>query len=330
MTFDFVPFNTATNGLDFSAVSQRPIRGAEVQLLAADNSVLASGLTSDTGQYSLEVAENTDVRVQVNARLSQSTGATWDVFVQDNTNSNARYAIAGTIMNSGTADSTRDLNAPSGSNGTTFTSARSSGPFAILDPIYDTLRLFEAIDADIVFPVARFNWSVNNRPSSGNIADGDIGTSSYIGNGNILILGAADNDTDENDTHVVVHEWGHYYEDQLSRSDSVGGPHGGGDRLDPRVALSEGWGNAVSGIGTNDPVYRDSSGSQQAQGFSFNVENNNNFNDGWFSEGSVQSIIYDIFDSENDGADVISAGLAPIHEAFLGSIYTDSAFFTTR
>ena len=81
---------------------------------------------------------------------------------------------------------------------------------------------------DAAFPVMKFNWSVNNRAVSGNDSTGDIGTSSYKGNGNVYILGDADSDTDEFDDHVVVHEWGHYFEDQMSRSDSIGGPHSGG------------------------------------------------------------------------------------------------------
>jgi len=144
-----------------------------------------------------------------------------------------------------------------------------------------------------------------------------------------LILGAANTDTDEYDEHVVIHEWGHYFEDQLSRSDSIGGPHSLGDRLDPRVALGEGFGNALSGMLTDDPFYRDSFGSGQASGFQINVESNNYFNEGWFNEGSVQSILYDIYDTDDDGSDTISAGLEPIYNVLTSPSYTGTDFFTT-
>jgi len=76
----------------------------------------------------------------------------------------------------------------------------------------------------------------------------------------IRILGDENNDTDEYDAHVVVHEFGHYFENSLSRADSIGGPHTQSDRLDARIAFGEGWGNALSGMILDDPVYRDSSG----------------------------------------------------------------------
>ena len=59
-------------------------------------------------------------------------------------------------------------------------------------------------------------------------------------------------DSDEYDRHIIIHEWGHYFEDKLSRADSIGGPHGLSDRLDFRVAFGEGWGNAISAIITDD------------------------------------------------------------------------------
>ncbi|MEZ5459312.1 MAG: hypothetical protein R3E65_08380 [Steroidobacteraceae bacterium] len=70
------------------------------------------------------------------------------------------------------------------------------------------------------------------------------------------------------------------------------------------MAFSEGWGNAFAGMARNDPVYRDSFDLGQRLGFSIDVENNNNPNAaGWFNEGSVQSIFWDLFDANSDGAD---------------------------
>ena len=269
--------------------------------------------------------------------MIQTSGAQWNVRVIDNTSNDSLYALQGGVSSSGTTDSVRDLNAASGWGGTSYTSTRAAAPFAILAPIYESIQRVVAVDPDVVLPPAIFNWSVNNRPSTSdpnvsqevNIDAGDIETSSYIGNGRILILGAANNDTDEYDEHVVIHEWGHYFEDQLSRSDSIGGNHNDQQRLDPRLALGEGFGNALSGMMTDDPFYRDSLSNQQATDFFINVEANNYSPEGWFNEGSVQSILYDIFDTTNEGGDTISAGLAPIYEVFTSASYTGSSFFTT-
>lgn len=323
VTFDDVPV-VIPIGADFSAITQQPIRGATVEAVSGTGNVLASGVTSPTGSYSLDVPDNTNVTIRVLAQIQQAASASWDVAVVDNTNGDALYSLAGSLTNSGAADSVRDLNA-SATN-----AARSAAPFAILDPIYDTLLMFSAVDPDITFPPLDMHWSVNNRAIFGDEDDGDIGTSFYRGGDGVFILGDAGGDTDEFDSHVVVHEWGHYYEDQISRSDSVGGPHGFGDRLDPRVAFSEGWGNALSAMILGDTLYLDSfilDGDPVVGGF--DVENNTIFNEGWFSEGSVQSILYDIFDSIDDGADVISAGLGPIHNAFISPTYVNTPVFTT-
>ena len=74
------------------------------------------------------------------------------------------------------------------------------------------------------------------------------------------MLGKENVDTDEYDASVIAHEWGHYYQSAFSRDDSPGGAHSGGDRLDRRVAFSEGWGNAWSGIALARSNYTDSSG----------------------------------------------------------------------
>jgi hypothetical protein len=217
---------------------------------------------------------------------------------------------------------------PSGWDGTSYAADRSAAPFAVLDAIYDTMQKFAAADSSLEFPALEIHWSENNNPASGDLASGDIGTSFYS-SGKIYLLGDADTDTDEYDRHVLIHEWGHYFENRLSRSDSIGGSHSLVERLDMRVAFGEGWGNALSAIITDDPFYRDSSGTQQNTGFSFSVETNNYAEDGWFNEGSVQSVIYDLYDSADDGADIIALGLGPIYDVLTDSSYTSSTYFTS-
>ena len=221
-----------------------------------------------------------------------STGtAGWNVKVIDNTNQNAVYELTGDLLSSGVSDSIRVLTAQSGWGGSSYTSTRAAAPFAMLAPTYVAIQKMIADDPDAVFPEMKYNWSINNRAVSGNDSAGDIGTSSYKGNGNVYILGDEDSDTDEYDDHVVVHEWGHYFEDQMSRSDSIGGPHSGGQKLDMRVAMGEGFGNALSGMVTDDPFYRDSSGYGQSQGFSINVDSNDNT--GWYDERTTAGVLYD-------------------------------------
>jgi hypothetical protein len=95
------------------------------------------------------------------------------------------------------------------------------------------------------------------------------------------------------------------------------------------VALSEGFGNAFSGMVSGDPVYRDSSGALQASDFQINVETNASTDIGWFSEGSVQTILYDIFDSAADANDGVNLGFAPIYNAMTSTVYSGQSSFTT-
>jgi len=61
----------------------------------------------------------------------------------------------------------------------------------------------------------------------------------------------------------------------------------------------------------------------------FDLESNSITNQGWFSEGSVQSILYDLYDSNNDGTDVISLGLGPIYRALTATDYKENNVLTS-
>lgn len=353
VTFDNVPHNIAAgsgsaivaSSLNYNAISQLPARGVTVQAVDGGGTVLDTDVTDDSGNYSVSVDPSTNVRIRVRSEMVQSGAASWNIRVVDNTNSNAIYLLTGALSDSGTANSTRNLNAGSGwdpslnagAGGYTSGAARAAAPFNILDAIYEAVLDISAVDANVTFPELQVFWSVNNVPVSGDVTQGEIGTSSYTVTGGVptvRILGDENNDTDEYDDHVIVHEFGHYFEDQLSRADSPGGSHTLSNRLDSRLALGEGWGNAFAGMMLGDPVYRDTSGAQQGSGFAFSVEADltsatGSREPGWYNEASVQQILYDIFDSTNDGADTISAGFAPLYTAFTDPAYRNNVNFTT-
>lgn len=332
LTYDRVPNVTSTNGLDYNAITQEPIRFAPVDLLSASNAVLATTTTDAAGAYSFSIDSGQSVRVRVRSEVQRSGANNIDMQIVDNTSSNAVYALQGSLSEVPRTNQTRNLNAGSGWGGSSYTTTRAAAPFALLDTIYGTMEDLIAVDPNVDFPTFDVLWSVNNRAESGDVAQGQIGTSSFtVANGIpvIRILGDADNDTDEYDAHVVVHEFGHYFENILSRADSIGGQHSTSSRLDARVAFGEGWGNALSGMILDDPIYRDSFGNAQAGGFSINVENNNYSTTGWFGSGSVQSILYDIFDANDDGPDSLTLGLGPIYQTFVSASYQDSDAFTS-
>jgi hypothetical protein len=303
--YESVPNNPATGALNYGAATFRPIRQATVQLIDGAGNVLGSAVTSDDGAYSVTGANpNAAVRVRVRAESVRtgSTGGAWDVRVLDNTSGNALYVLDSAAFTP-EATNARDLRAASGWGGSSYTGARTAAPFAVLDVAVTATQKVLSVSLDQNFPALRMHWSSNNIPAprqsnetpDAALAAGRIGTSFFSDSGDtrqIYLLGAANEDTDEYDRHVVAHEWGHYFQSALSRDDSLGGDHGPNDKLDMRVAFSEGWGNAWSGIALGDPIYSDSLPPAAAGGFSFDVSAAPVLNRGWFSEASVQYLLW--------------------------------------
>ena len=332
VTYDRVPLTGPADSLDFNDTQRLPVRRAPVEVLDATGGVITSTVTDESGNYSVTVNSNTDVRVTVSASTASTTGPVWNVRVVDNTSSDALYTLAGSLSSSGAASSTRSLNAGTGWGTVSYTGTRAAAPFAILDDVYQSLLTFATVDGAISFPDLQVYWSPNNVSADGDVTAGEINSSSYTrigGTSTILILGDAADDTDEFDSSVITHEFGHFFEDRLSRSDSIGGEHSLADRLDARLAFGEAWGNTFSSIVLDDPIYRDSGQPGTFSGFSFNLENNTHANEGWFNEGAIQSVLYDVFDSNNESGDTISAGLGPFYTAFTSPQYTNTSVFTS-
>ena len=298
-----------------------------VELRDLDGKVLDSGLTSSTGDYSLSAPLRTRVRVVVKAALGAPNSL--DTKIVDNTNQGALYALTKEVI---TEESNFNLNfnANSGWDGNAYSNTRAAAPFAILDTIYQAQQIVKEIDSNVIFPLLLVNWSKENKPSSGEISEGDIGSSYYSAQKvQLFVLGAEDSDTDEYDSHVIAHEWGHYFLDQFSRSDSIGGSHGSGDKLDLTVAFSEGFSNALSAIVMSDTHYIDTAFLQQStMAVGFDVDENYVYLNGSYSEDSVQEIIYDVYDSDAADDDELKLGFGPIYDALVGGHKNTRAFTT--
>ncbi len=324
ITYDRVPFEGRTfRGLDYSQTVSMPARGVTVQLLDSNNTVRATGYADDDGQYRFSIDKNQNLRVRVLAELRGNQGAAWDIQIRDNTAANAQYVLDGSLASVGDNDmQTRNLHAASGWDGNAYSAPRSAAPFAVLDSLYDALQTVISADPDVVLPPLTVFWSEKNIAISGDSSQGYIGTSFYTSAGpSIYLLGAANNDSDEYDRGVVQHEFGHYLEHQLGRTESIGGSHSQTSRLDMRVAFGEAWGNAFAGMVSGDPIYRDSLGASQSMGFAINVESRSFGAQGWFSEASIQAFLYDLFDDTEDGGDSVGLGFKPIYEVLTSDRY---------
>ncbi len=310
-----------SGALVYTGIAAKPVRGATVEIINAASTVLATATTDASGAYSVSVPSNTDLRVRVRAQITQSGGgANWDVTVRDNTQSDAIYSMESALFASGASALARDIHAPSGWGGSSYTALRVAAPFAVLDTIYAAQAKVLSVASGTAFPPLRVFWSVNNLPARGDRTQGQIGTTSFVSGSSsgraIYVLGKENVDTDEYDASVVAHEWGHYYQSAFSRDDSPGGSHSTSQRLDRRLAFSEGWGNAWSGIALERGNYTDSVGSGQAQGTNIDLTVGPGSFAGWFREPSVQSILWQLNKQ---------AGFKPIHDTLTGSFKTGVA-----
>lgn len=339
MQYEYPPPNAGCNGLNFLGVQLRPIRQATVQALDASGTVvLDSGVTDDLGNYSVTVDASTDIILRVRAELKQGGSPSWDVEVRNNVDTSMGapplsqrpiYVMDSAVMDSGVVDQAVDLTATTGWGGASYTGPRAAAPFAVLDTIYAAIEFIVAADPGATFVPLDAFWSPDNTSTDGEPQDidaGELGTSFYTG-GQLFLLGMDGVDTEEFDDHVIVHEWGHFFEDNFSRSDSIGGGHTIGDLLDARVAFGEGWATALSGMALDNPSYCDTMWfGGVLTGFEINTENENGGTAGWFNEISVVKLIYDLWDTNDDGADDSSIGFLPIYDALVGPQAVTPAF----
>ena len=331
------PSYTSSNTLSFNNLQTLPVRGATVEILnASTRTVLATTTTSGTdGRYSATIS-NTPFIVRVKARLFRSGAGGYDFEIRDNTSGDALYALDGVPVSPSAATTTVDLNAPTGWTGSSFTGERASAPFAILDMLWSAKSVLQAAEPGLTLPPLDVYWSPLNS-SDGTAAcngnpdpdTGNVGTTFYI-NGTIpasagcsqtlpgiYVLGET-SDSDEFDTSVIAHEFGHYFQDKFSRDDSMGGPHSLSERYDPLLAFSEGWGNAFQGFVLSSQWYRDTFDLGGTRSFAFDMENNTAPYTsiaavGFYSEASVQEFLWDVYDGTGEGGDSISLGYAAIH-----------------
>ena len=344
ITFDRVPYRTSggVNALDFAAATQAPARGVVVELLpGGGGTALATAVTDSTGRYSMSVNAGTSVQLRVRAKLTEAaTTPAFTVTVVDNTSANAPYVFDGTTFTAAAGTTTRNVNFASGWNATTSAyvdADRAAAPFAILDTLYKAITAIRAADSAASFRDLKVHWSTRNKPVNTpfQVTTGNINTTFFTavssGTGadaveaGIYVLGDAATDTDEYDESVIAHEYGHYYQDVFSRDESIGGEHSIGDKTDLRVAFSEGWGNAFSSMMRGSSLYKDSSKPGTTQGFGFDIERND-LDDltgatGWYSEGSIEEILWDLFDnSAGESGDTVALGFGPIHSVMKGGL----------
>ncbi|MBK9502624.1 MAG: hypothetical protein IPO06_25230 [Leptospiraceae bacterium] len=294
INYENVPLNTTTSTLVTSGITNRPARGVLVKLLDSSSNTVTSTSTDSSGAYTItgaSVSTSTFTIVAV-AQMVKTTSPTYN-FQVVNTVTSGSVGTAYAVSSSSTTTSSCTTSCTV--NVTALDSNRGSGPFSILDVVYTAIQKILTANSTTVFPALNIKWTSSS--NTGSFFTTSTSTCGTGVNNCIVLLGNRSSDSDEFDRHVIAHEFTHYLESALSRSDSIGGSHSSNDTLEPRIAYGEGLGNAMGAIFLDDPIYTDT---RASGGFTINMETGTHTNNGFYSEGSVQSVIWDLYDSVSD------------------------------
>ena len=294
INYQHVPVNTVTNTLNTSGITNRPARSVIVRLLDSNSNTITSVITDSTGKYTItgaSVPTSTFTIVAV-AEMAKVTSPSYSFKVVNtvtNGSAGTTYAVSSSSTTASTCTTSCTVNV------TALDSNRGNGPFSILDVVYIAIQKIIAADSTTAFPTLNFKWTSSS--TTGSFFTTSTSTCGTGVNNCIVLLGNRFSDSDEFDRHVIAHEFTHYLESALSRSDSIGGTHSTNDTLEPRIAYGEGLGNAMGAIFLDDPIYTDTT---SGGGFNINMETGTHTNNGYYSEASVQSVLWDLYDNISD------------------------------
>ena len=308
------------------------IRFAEIRVINSAGTVVQCGKTDAAGDFSVQVQKNSGSHTLF--VTSRSSGPDGNVYIMNNPDNNQFHSLNTTF--SSTANS---------STGTLTAHADGDllgGAFNIMDQILQANTFLQAqtLNCDTTFPgcenvtsvpLVKVYWMPGFNPGS-YFGFPDSGLSFFLPDEKELyILGGINGDvlqmdTDHFDNSIILHEYAHFLESTYSRTDSPGGSHTGNEILDPRLAWGEGWANFFQAAITGNPVYRDTTGNIDGfPGLNFNEDLEVPQRDiaavvgeGNFREFSITRLLWDSFDTANEGAgvDEVSNAFAEFWAAF--------------
>lgn len=331
VTFDQIPHSAQTGQLQPELAYPLPARFIKIDALADSGAVIDSSVTDKQGRYSLFVPSNAETSLRIWAQIEDTTDKQWSARVVDNTRDYAIYTLETEAMDIANQALEIDIHAAADIGGDSFARLRASAPFAILDAVLDGFEFSSEQHSQPLEDLV-IAWSVDNIAAFGDLTQGEIGSSYYaspFGEPTIFLLGAIANDADDYDRSVILHEFGHYLMDQISRADSVGGSHQLGSKLDLRVAFNEAMGNLLSALINRDSLYVDSyqyqndANSFQVQAQIFDLEDQQFYDGGWFSTASLSWLLYDVVDAHAQDDDELSAGWAKLYQAISSDTFVN-------
>ncbi|MFZ5874940.1 MAG: hypothetical protein ACOYXU_00900 [Nitrospirota bacterium] len=279
-----------TSGMTGDIVAT-PIRYADVEMVSCQNgAVLGSGATDADGRF--QISFFNPGRVGVYARVLSSSPR-YSVSVRRSPDEPFLYGLASADFNDAGDGETSTV------SGLETIEADRSGVFNILDQGVRGAETVESLTGSAPTVPLTWYWYSGNPNGTG-----------YTPSTHAITVLGTDDDSDEFDDAVLLHEYGHYVLEVYSYDDSPGGPHFLGDSsLDLRLAWSEGWATFFSSLVRNDPGHMDTGGGSVL--LSFNLETPPTFGDGTrydTNELAIAAVLWDAYDAADgdEGAGPLS------------------------
>ena len=286
----------------------RPIQFADVEVIRnSDGAVIAAGATDANGFFCVDFgAPQADVYVSVSAKTNNPN---YNLEVRRFSDSKI-YAIRSNLFNDQSQNRfNEDLPAR--------VSTGAAGAFKILDTFEKGVD-FAREQTGTVPPLLTAFWTMDFDTGTG---FGRSGLSNLIG----IDGGGTDNDSDEYDEGVLLHEFGHFLANVFSRDSSLGLSHTGTDNSqDIRLSWSEGWANFISGAIRGDRYISDFCAADPPGNCSFSIDLEDtpdflkDFEVFSTNELAVAKTLWDIYDTNNDSEDMdeLGTGIGPIWDVF--------------
>ncbi|MCB0391510.1 MAG: hypothetical protein KDD58_09470 [Bdellovibrionales bacterium] len=293
-----------------------PIRFAEIRVLNSGGNAVQCAETDVNGNFSFTLPQGSDTfTIHVMARAQNSK---LNVSVLNSPETNTVYSLTGTV----TANSNQSIALTAQANGDIL-----GGAFNIYDQILNVNEYIRSeLNNNFVASKVQAYWKAGFNP--GDYVNSGPVSFYYPGFDRLFILGGVNGDTDYTDTDhfdnsIIVHEYGHFLEDNYSVSNSPGGAHYGNSQIDARLAWSEGFANFLNAAvrtyisgSTNDANYVDTTGNSDGStqlGIFVDVESYegciicdeaNENGEGTFREFAITRYLYDAIDDTPDETDI--------------------------
>jgi hypothetical protein len=297
LLYEKIPVTPA--GLLPKDVVPTPAGRIRVEVIAAGGDrVLAGGFTDEKGGYRLAFALDRPTRLFLRAVSRTENAAVVRVVGRE------PFAVAGPPRDVSPGETVaEDL--------LVLEERRLAGAFNIAVVVGRANALLRSVDPLVELLDVEIRWDTAYAG----------GTFFRERDGAAFINGDRSRDSDEFDDHVILHEYAHFLMAAHSRESSPGGDHSGQERLDPRLAWSEGWANFFAAAVLDDPRYLDTGArdGRQIVRVAMDLERNVHPREqpGIWSEHSVGSLLWDWYDDGLEEDDALALGFAPLWETLV-------------